>query len=493
MPIIAPNGKQHNGTDLRAFITNSTVGDIAIALGVAIAASEEVGSESQYVPSITPQDIDYVKVRAIEVQSAEIHYEFDRKLATTLSGRDSEDVRKVVMIGAGAIGSHVADCLIREGWFRWIIVDNDLLLPHNLARHIANKNDVKKDKASLVACHLSAILDDTEPVAHSICSNVITSDSGHSEIDKFLGEADIVIDATASIVAERYISDHDSEARRTCIFFNPRGDAAVLLAEPIDRSLTLRDLEAQYLSLVVRKKSLRNHLDSMTDTFLYTGACRAITNIIPQSRTITLSGLVAGGLTKAVDRESATIKIWSLRDSGEVKVIESVVSSVVRFEVAGWTVSIDQGLVDRVLNMRDDWLPKETGGVLTGIVDIPSKCIQLVDAAPAPADSVASESGFKRGMSGVQEYLELISEQTRGQVRYVGEWHSHPPRVPAVPSPTDLCQIECLAALFDMDSLPALMLIVSDLQINVILQNQCSNSAEMESATGAKFQKDRQK
>ena len=42
---------------------------------------------------------------------------------------------------------------------------------------------------------------------------------------------------------------------------------------------------------------------------------------------------------------------------------------------------------------------------------------------------------------------------------YVGEWHSHPPRATPLPSRTDLRQIDWLAALFDMDSQPALMLI----------------------------------
>ena len=122
--------------------------------------------------------------------------------------------------------------------------------------------------------------------------------------------------------------------------------------------------------------------------------------------------------------------------------------------------------------MRAARLPEETGGVLTGIVDIPARRIQLVDAAPAPPDSKASVCGFERGTSGVQEYLKRVYEQTRGQVRYVGEWHSHPPHVPAIPSPTDRSQLDWLATLFDMDTLPALMLIASDDCISIILANQ---------------------
>lgn len=489
MPIIAPDGAQQEGTDLRAFITGQSVGEIAVALGAAIAAEPGEGSKVGFVKPLTPQQVDPGAVRAIAVQSLEIHYEFDRKLATRLSGRHAEDDRKVVMAGAGAIGSHVADCLVREGRFRWTIIDDDRLLPHNLARHIARSGGITKEKASLVANDLTATLEDVAPVARSIFANVMTEGPARAEIDQALEQADLIIDSTASVLAERYLSDHAAAARRASIFFNPAGDAAVLLAEPADRSLTLRELEAQYLSLVARDSALVGHLAPPAGTYAYTGACRAITNLIPQSRVMALSGLVAGGLTKATDQDGAAIRIWSLRESGAVEVREPAVTPADSFEAGEWTVSIDQGLTGRILTMRAARLPEETGGVLTGIVDIPAKQIQLVDAAPAPPDSKAGASGFERGTSGVQEYLERVFEQTRGQVRYVGEWHSHPPRVAALPSPTDLSQIDWLATLFDMDTLPALMLIAGDHHVSIILANRQAEPAEADSATAAKHGK----
>lgn len=479
MPIIAPDGAQHDGTDLRAFVTDQRVGDIAVALGLAMEAKPAEGSEAGFVKSLTRQEVDPDALAAIAVQSAEVHYEFDRRLATQIAGREAEDDRKVVMVGAGAIGSHVADCLIREGRFRWTIIDGDRLLPHNLARHTTHKTDIPKQKASLVARNLSTTLDDTPPVGRSIYANVMTQGAARLEINQALEEADLIVDATASIVAERYLSDHPAVARRACIFFNPAGDAAVLLVEPTDRSLTLRELETQYLRLVAHDSTLAGHLAPPVGTYAYTGACRAITNLIPQSRVMALSGLVADGLARAVDQDDPAIRIWSLRASGTVDVLEPVVTPAHGFGVGGWTVSIDQGLTQRVLGMRDAHLPEETGGVLVGVVDIPARRIQLVDAAPAPPDSKASTSGFERGTSGVQEHLEHVLEQTRGQVRYVGEWHSHPPRVPALPSPTDGSQIDWLATLFDQDTLPALMLIAADNCVNIILANQradCMNS-----------------
>ena len=83
--------------------------------------------------------------------------------------------------------------------------------------------------------------------------------------------------------------------------------------------------------------------------------------------------------------------------------------------------------------------------------------------------------------------MDRVFEQTRGQVRYVGEWHSHPPRIPALPSPTDLSQIDWLTTLFDMDALPALLLIAGDRHVSITLANRQAEPAEADCANAAKY------
>jgi len=205
---------------------------------------------------------------------------------------------------------------------------------------------------------------------------------------------------------------------------------------------------------------------------------------------MTLSGLISKEITKAVDYEESRIRIWSLRSSGKVKLLQPAVSLVERFESQDWTVTINQGLIRHILTMRETKLPEETGGVLMGIVDIPAKQIQLVDAAQEPPDSKASQYGFERGTSGVQEYFDHVSDQTSGQVRYVGEWHSHPPHVPAQPSSTDLSQIDWLSTLFEIDNLPALMLIAADDHVSIILANQQAQKLNIEECIFTKHSED---
>jgi len=181
-----------------------------------------------------------------------------------------------------------------------------------------------------------------------------------------------------------------------------------------------------------------------------------------------LSGLVAEGLGQAADVDEGVIRVWSIGAGGAVSSFSYPAEAVRRLDVDGWQIALDAGLRARIAAMRNEALPNETGGILLGVVDIPARQIHVADAASAPTDSVSSPEGFTRGTDGVQETIDRGMAETQGQVRYVGEWHSHPPRAGVLPSITDLAQINWLASIFDMDTLPALMLIAGEAELAVV-------------------------
>lgn len=468
MPIVSPSNEQEQGDDLRAFVIMKPAGEIAVGLGVA--SEEEELSEVGYVSILDQPVIDNQVVDPIVVESAEIHLEFERDLATKLAGRSTSDTRKAVLLGAGAIGSHIANCLAREGRFCWTIIDNDLVFPHNLARHIAHNNYVCQYKAEVLANYINNTLVNEATQAKFVNQKLLENNSENA-VTKALNEANLIIDATASVLAAHVLSDHESQARRFSAFLNPSGNSAILLAEPASRTLNLRDLEAQYLAAVLSTKRLAEHFKS-PETIAYTGACRAITNRIPESRVSILSGLVSIAMNRAVDRPDAVISIWSLAPNGKVTLNSVAPKSISRYHAHDWTITIDSGLKKRIHAMRKAHLPNETGGILFGCVDIPKKLIHLIDASPAPPDSKEKKNSFKRGKEGVQELIETIAQKTMGQVRYVGEWHSHPLNVSGQPSFVDLHQIDWLSTVTDIDSMPALMLIASDQEITLVFANR---------------------
>lgn len=472
MPILSPREEEPSGIDMRAFVAVASVGDVGVALGIVLKQqSSSEGSKVGYLKTIGSPPVDQVGLAAIAAQSAEVHLEFERTMAAQLAGRNTPDDRKAVIAGAGAIGSHIADCLMREGRFHWSVIDDDRLFPHNLARHIALGRAVGHPKSTIVASHLNAIIAGGK-VADGIAARIYAQAEQEPEVEKALGEADIIIDATASLVAARALSDHPARARRVSVFFNPSGEATVLLAEPEDRAVTLRDLEAQYLGLVLRTRRLADHLGKLAETIAYTGACRAITNRIPQSHAAILAGLAARGISSAFDSAHGVIAVWTLSPNGEVSLDSATVEPVVQYQAHGWTIAIDTGLARRIVTMREARLPVETGGILFGLVDIPAKRIHLVDATSAPPGSVEEVGGFVRGMGDVDELMDDVRRRSAGQVRYVGEWHSHPPRMSSRPSAIDARQLDWLSALMGMDSMPALMLIAADRELAVIFASE---------------------
>ena len=472
MPIVSPRGERQQGVDLRAFVSAQSAGDIAVGLGVALNTNTQQGSRVGYVKRIGQPVSDPQAVDATTVQSAEVHLDFERDLASRLAGANAPDTRRVVLVGAGAMGSHLADCLVRDGRFRWTVVDDDRLLPHNLARHIARSDQTCRHKARILADHLNAVLVGDSDVGRPVAANLFSASESATTIEGALGAADLIIDATASVRAARYLSDHHAKARRLSTFFNPSGDSVVLLAEPADRQLTLRDLEAQYLGLLVRTERLADHLGKSPEIVAYTGACRAITSRIPQSRVSILSGLAAAGVGETTDGTEPVISIWTLTARDEIARDAIPPEPVSRYYAEGWHIVIDKGLTSRIGAMRDDRLPFETGGLLFGLVDIPKQSIHIVHATPSPLDSEERPSAFLRGTQGVEALMAMVERRTAGQLRYVGEWHSHPPEASAHPSSVDVDQIDWLAGLLGMDSMPALMLIAAETETAVVFAHK---------------------
>jgi hypothetical protein len=126
------------------------------------------------------------------------------------------------------------------------------------------------------------------------------------------------------------------------------------------------------------------------------------------------------GISNTIDHKLPAINVWSLAKSGAVAAFSPMVENVIRWKMADWEITLDMGLSDRLMAMRNEKKPNETGGILFGLVDIPDKKIRLVDASPAPPDSTEKRTEFIRGMHGVKEDIDRVFRVTGGQIRYVG-------------------------------------------------------------------------
>lgn len=122
-------------------------------------------------------------------------------------GRLPESVyrKKVVIIGCGALGSMVAELLIRGGLLDLLLIDGEVLAAGNLARHVLTSTSVGAGKASALAKRFREI----SPTASisAVEHHLVDPQGVHDRLD----EADLVIDCTATneiptLLAETYWS-----------------------------------------------------------------------------------------------------------------------------------------------------------------------------------------------------------------------------------------------------------------------------------------------
>jgi hypothetical protein len=455
-PVRGPGEAVHH--DLRGFVTHDTAGDVGTALGVIAPNSSGTGAKGGFIKLIGTKPTS--KGEGVRIEPIEVHFAFERGMGAAVAGH-APDARRAVLVGAGAIGSQVALTLAREGTLSWSIVDQDILLPHNLARHGLFARDTGAPKAVALARQLSALTGDGVFAAHA---DILDPPAElKAEMNARLAEADVIIDASASVAVSRHLSDLAAvKARRVSVFFNPAGSAVVLLAEAADRKATLRDLEAQYHRLHLTDPALADHLKPDAPGLRYSGSCRSVTNRIPANRASLLSAIAARGIGAALKDDGAVIQVWTVGDAGEVRLTRREASLVTRYDLAEWSITYDEEVLQTLSGYRGAHLPNETGGVLLGIADVSRRSIHVAHVMPPPEDSRGTMTGFERGVAGLSDAVARAVKSSMHQLRYVGEWHSHPRGSSPMPSRIDLGQVAWLSAELKNEGLPALMAIAAD-------------------------------
>ncbi|MDE2823360.1 MAG: ThiF family adenylyltransferase [Chloroflexota bacterium] len=446
LPKIRQRGAPVEATDVFAFIIDGTVGSLGEKLEL-----WEI-HEGHAAPLILRQD---PRPESVTLQCLHPVSELSMGTAARVAGREP-DLRCLVAIGEGAIGSQIVSNLIRMGFGSWTLVDHDLVLPHNLSRYALLGRAYGLPKAHCMAAALSSTITDSK--VEPLFCDVLDPGSQAKQLAARLDEAEIVFDFSASTAVARHLSNDNSwKARRVSFFLNPSGRCLVMLAEDTSRSVPLDELEAQFYRLVARTDSLRAFYQEKPESLRYGGACSDTSMHLPQDRVALHSALAASAVQQLSD--GAFISVWRLTEDLAIDRYRVDGATCRWFEDAGWYVGIDAELVTDLLAQRSEALPSETGGVLVGMVDAHRKRILLVDAVAAPPDSEKWPTAFIRGSVGLCKEVEQIQEWTGQAAHYVGEWHSHPLGKPLGMSNDDRCVLDFVAKHMRGDGLPGIVLI----------------------------------
>lgn len=103
--------------------------------------------------------------------------------------------KRILLIGAGCIGSSIAEIMVRAGIYNLSIADIDIFKVGNLSRHTLDLNSIGNNKCRSLCSHLNTIMPHAEvkPISNQL-SLAIESDVPHTNIN--LEKYDIIIDCT---------------------------------------------------------------------------------------------------------------------------------------------------------------------------------------------------------------------------------------------------------------------------------------------------------
>lgn len=122
------------------------------------------------------------------------------------SDHDGLADRKVGIVGCGSLGSKVAVSLARSGVGKFLLVDDDIMLPENMVRHELDWRDVGSHKAESVSRRIDLVnpYADVSVRQHRLGGQ--ESSGGVESLVEALAECDLLIDASATPEVFNYLS-----------------------------------------------------------------------------------------------------------------------------------------------------------------------------------------------------------------------------------------------------------------------------------------------
>jgi integrative and conjugative element protein (TIGR02256 family) len=453
LPKVRHKGGDEETVEWWAFVLDQPLEELAVRLGV-LAKGSDSRSFGRILGTPTPSGLAAVMVYPLKPVFA-----FSKLWAGLLSGWIPEIDPKIVAVGAGALGSQTVMALARQGFGTWTVVDDDVILPHNLARHALVDNDVGLNKAEALAGTVRSLLN-AESAATGIPCNLLRAGEHADALETALAACQLVVDCSASSAVGRELAYRTDAAPRVSAFIAPSGKHLVILAEGQERAVRLDDLDAQLAAAAAADEMVQRAFSSRAGTVTCAGSCRDSSVVLPQDLMQVFAGVVAHFIRDRWDAVEPFIGVWEWSDQSYSLTPHVLAACPPRvMSDGGWQVRIAARAGAQLRKYRRQRLPNETGGVLLGDVDSRRRVVRIGLALPSPADSIEWPDMYIRGATGLRERVNLLHSQSGGQLSYVGEWHSHPNGVPPTPSEQDLAAFDILHREMLAEGLPTVMLI----------------------------------
>ena len=333
---------------------------------------------------------------------------------------------KVLLIGTGALGSTLAECLVRGGVQELMLVDGETFEIGNLARHTLTLSDVDEKKATALAERLQSLS------PHANVEAIIEDFPPTVESRDAVASSEIVIDCTGSNAV--------LEALRRFPWKNPTLFTSASMGRRGNRLFVYsaydtifphdRFREALEPWLLQERLEWSHGEDAVPERV----GCWHPASVVRMDRVTTWAGTISRLLNQTTDLGDGQSDLTVLETGAEGKVpfvseAEPPFQDAIEWTSAdsSITVRIPVDRLDAVKDLCTEAGTVETGGILAGTYFSGTEAL-VVRATDPPSDSIHGPTTFHRGTDQVDEWLQTANE--RLGIQYLGEWHYHPDAPP---------------------------------------------------------------
>lgn len=472
--ILLPKQRNTNSpetvTEIHSYIFLEKIQDVGIKIGLWELFNGLLTEIINFNSSkLKPEsEIDHSSLSEVKIGMLKPHFSFNRTQAALLNNNTMplEKIPNVLCIGLGALGSQVFMNLARSGWGKWNLVDDDILLPHNLARHSLYNDFLTWSKVKALSYIANNIISDNT-FSIPVFTNILRQQNEEETklLNEKINECDVIFDFSATISVPRHLCSNDifSKKRILSSFLNPAGNCSVILYEDANRNLSIDIIEMLFYRELSNNLALHSYFTyKVGGSIRYSSSCKDISNQIPQDYLAIHAAITSNFIKNNFYNANARAVIISY-NAKNMNVIkhEIIIPKFYRYKVSEWEIIIDEILIEKIYTQRKIKLPNETGGILIGSWDVEYKRIYILDTV-IPSDNSEYPTFFYRGIDGLREQLLNINKTTAGMLKYVGEWHSHPDNCSTNPSHDDLGLLSWLTENMSYENLPAIMLIMGE-------------------------------
>ncbi|MCI4085651.1 ThiF family adenylyltransferase [Streptomyces sp. MMS21 TC-5] len=417
---------------------------------------QELAEIGERVMEIGERWLDGLSIRWMRIYEARPEVTIRRDQATPAAWLKA---KKVLILGAGALGAPIAENCARAGAAQVTVVDYASVHPGILARQPYTDADIGLNKARVLADRLNGI-DPHHTRVEAVIDDIIGQLPGTLNVHSF----DLIVDCTANRTVRAYLeharrSDPTPwphlatlmvghQATRGLAALSPRGTSGggtdvlrrTALTAHADSTGAFADIIDDFFPIQPRTELFQPEPGCSDVTF--TGSAADVTGLAGQL----LTGLLAAVAAPDDQHTMATLVVRMPTDPAGSKPAGSrwltwLNDTVITDEATGYDVRLTLAALAEMRaearrGARVRGRHVETGGMLLGAVDDASGVIFVDEAVGPPPDSLLTEAYFQHGLTGVSGHLVARRTATGGISRFLGMWHTHPHTL-ARPSATD--------------------------------------------------------